>query len=311
MSAVDAAARMLTLVPWLLARPGASVKEAAAALGATEAEITADLKRLDFCGLPGLGGGDLMEVHWFNDRVILLLAHELRRPLRPTVAEAVRLLLAAETVIAASPEPPPALVSALEKLRRAAGVPADAVVSVADDDPWLEHLRSVLAGSSCIEILYQGREDDQARTRRVDPWQLELLNGFWYLHGRDLDIGEARVFRLDRISAVEAIDVSRGQVPAELPSPAYVPEDEQHVVIEAAPGARWLAGSFTGVDESVHDDRLVLSFGTDALGHVAAHVVRAAGEAVVTEPAALRRLVHEHADRALTAYGSGIRPDRP
>ncbi|MDX1510488.1 MAG: WYL domain-containing protein [Nitriliruptorales bacterium] len=303
MSAVDAAARMLTLVPWLLSRPGASVGEAAAALGATEAEITADLKRLDFCGLPGLGGGDLMEVHWFNDRVILLLAHELRRPLRPTVAEAVRLLLAAETVLAASPEPIPELVSALEKLRRAAGVPADAVVSVTDDEPWLEHLRTVLAGSTCIQIQYQGREDDRPRSRPVDPWQLELLNGFWYLHGRDLDIDEARVFRLDRISAVDAIDVPRGPVPDELPSPAYVPEDEQRVVIEVGPAARWLAGSFDGVVEAVEGEQHVLTFGTDALGHVAAHVVRAAGAAVVREPVELRHLVHEHAERALTAYG--------
>jgi len=304
MTAVEDAARMLTLVPWLLQRPGASVAEAAAAMGATPAQVTADLRRLDFCGLPGLGGGDLIEVHWFNDRVILQLADELRRPLRPTRGEAVRLLLAAETVIEASSEPPAALVSALDKLRAAAGIPPDAVHSVVDPSPWLEQLRDVLASDLCIEIDYQGRDDGAPRTRMVDPWRLELLDGHWYLHGRDVDIDQGRVFRLDRVSGVVATDRRRGPVPDVLPTPRYEPGEEQQVVVEAGPGARWLASALDDVEQTDADGTWILTFGTDALAHVATLVERAAGDAVVHEPAELRSLVADHAARALTAYAA-------
>lgn len=300
---------MLTLVPWLLQRPGASVSEAAAAMRATPAQVTSDLRRLDFCGLPGLGGGDLIEVHWFNDRVVLQLADELKRPLRPTIGETVRLLLAAEMVIAASASPPAALVSALDKLRAAAGIPADAVHSVVDPSPWLEQLRDVLAGDRCVEIDYQGREDSAPRARLVDPWQLELLDGHWYLHGRDTDIGEGRVFRLDRISGVVPTEHRRGAVPDTLPTPRYEPGTEQQVSVEVGPGGRWLASALEDVTETIDGDTTTLTFGTDAIGHVATLVLRAAGAAIVREPGELRALVHDHASRALAAY-EDARPGR-
>jgi hypothetical protein len=66
-SAADDVHRMLVLVPWLLERPGAHVDEMADVFATTSDQIRRDLALLDFCGLPGLRGGDLFDVTIIND----------------------------------------------------------------------------------------------------------------------------------------------------------------------------------------------------------------------------------------------------
>jgi hypothetical protein len=122
-SAAGDVARMLTLVPWLLERPGASLTETAEQFGVDERTIRRDLGHLDFCGLPGLGGGDLFEVELVGDRIVVRMADELRRPLRPTPREALRLVLTVDAVAEALGDELPALRSAVAKVRDALGIP--------------------------------------------------------------------------------------------------------------------------------------------------------------------------------------------
>lgn len=42
--------------------------------------------------------------------------------------------------------------------------------------------------------------DYRDRRRTVEPWQLSYRGGLWYLEGREVEQGERRLFRLDRIS---------------------------------------------------------------------------------------------------------------
>jgi len=55
---VDRLGRLLNLVPYLLARPGILVAEAAAGLEVSERQLREDLELLWVCGLPGYGPGD-------------------------------------------------------------------------------------------------------------------------------------------------------------------------------------------------------------------------------------------------------------
>jgi predicted DNA-binding transcriptional regulator YafY len=55
--ATETVGRLLTLLPWLIERPGASVAETAAAFGVSRSIILGDLDTIGYCGLPGLGGG--------------------------------------------------------------------------------------------------------------------------------------------------------------------------------------------------------------------------------------------------------------
>jgi len=86
--------RLLSLVPYLLARPGVRVAEVAEDFGITERQLRRDLELLWVCGLPGYGPGDLVDLSFSGDTVTVTEDAGMRRPLRLTTAEATTLLVA-------------------------------------------------------------------------------------------------------------------------------------------------------------------------------------------------------------------------
>ncbi len=67
--------------------------------------------------------------------------------------------------------------------------------------------------------------DYRARPRRVEPWGLTSKFGRWYVVGRDLDVGEMRVFRADRIEGdLVATESAMFTVPADFRADAYLAE---------------------------------------------------------------------------------------
>ena len=81
-------------MPYLLARPGIAVAEAAADLGVTERQLREDLELLWVCGLPGYGPGDLIDMAFDGDRVTITYDAGIDRPLRLTPDEALALVVA-------------------------------------------------------------------------------------------------------------------------------------------------------------------------------------------------------------------------
>ena len=122
--------RLLALVPYLLARPGAGLADVAHTFGVTEERLRKDLDLLWVCGLPGHGPGDLIDVEFEGDTVTLFEPAGVTRPLRLTVDEALALLVAlraladrvagfgADAVVEA---PPLAREAVVQRLRAAAG----------------------------------------------------------------------------------------------------------------------------------------------------------------------------------------------
>ena len=307
MSAGNDVARMLTMVPWFLERPGASIHEAAEAFGVPARTIRRDLSHLDFCGLPGLGGGALFDVTLEQDRVVVSMADELRRPLRLTPREALRLVLSLQAVDEAFGDDLPALRSAIDKVRRAADLPEHAAVSVGEraTGSWLGSLREALRDGRQVRLSYQGRTDSHPRRRVVDPWQLDVTPDGWYLHGHDVDAGAHRVFRLDRVAEVEVltapVTVARPDRP--LPPPRFDPGDDAvEVTVRLGRGARWLADAFD--HDEVRDDGATLEvrFRTDAPAWVARVLLMGAPDVTVVSPPELATAVTEQARAALARY---------
>src|SRR5690554_8221056 len=87
-------ARLLNLVPYLLARPGIRIADAAADLGVSEQQLRDDLELLWVCGLPGYGPGDLIDMAFDGDRVTITYDAGINRPLRLTPDEALALVVA-------------------------------------------------------------------------------------------------------------------------------------------------------------------------------------------------------------------------
>lgn len=308
MSATDDVARMLTLVPWLLERPGASIDEIVESFGTDERTIRADLASLDFCGLPGLGGGDLFEVNIFEDRVVVRMADELRRPLRLTPREALRLVLTVDAVAEAMGDELPALRSAVDKVRTAAGVPAGVQVQLESEGlGWVAPVRRAIAEGRRLRLSYQGRSDDAPQDRLLDPWALHVAQGNWYVQGHDHRAGDRRTFRLDRIAELTVLDEpTTHPAPAgPLPEPRYAPgPDDTTVELLLGRPARWLAEVIDAEElDDLPDGRRRVRFSTDAVRWVERLVLMGAGHVEVVAPAELGADVRAEARTALGRYG--------
>lgn len=295
--------RMLTLVPWLLERPGASVTATAETFGTDVATLRAELEHLDFCGLPGLGGGALFDVTVIGDEVTVRMADELRYPLRPTPHEALRLLLVATAADRVTGGDLPALSSAVAKLHRALGVSEGAVTVLdADPDDTVALLRTAIADGVQVRFRYRGRNDAEPLLRTVDPWAVELTEGAWYLHAGDVERAEGRIFRLDRATDVEALTVPRGSTPpGDLPRPVYEPgEGDLEVRLLLEPSALWLLDAVRAdAVEETAERRFEVRLRTGSPEWLARLVLMTGGGAVVLQPAELVERVRSRAQEAL------------
>ena len=68
----------------------------------------------------------------------------------------------------------------------------------ASDAAVLSAMRAI-RGRRRIRMEYRGPQDDEPRTRELDPWGIVAHEGAWYLVGFDHGRQEARVFRTSRI----------------------------------------------------------------------------------------------------------------
>jgi proteasome accessory factor C len=295
---------MLTLVPWLLQRPGATLAETAAAFATDVATVRAELEHLDYCGLPGLGGGALFDVSIVADQVTIRMADELRYPMRPTAHETLRLLLIATAAERVAGTDIPALRSAITKLHAALGVAPGAVdVLDAEPDDAVLVARAAIADRSQVRFAYRGRGDAAPAERRVEPWAVELSEGAWYLHGYDVDAKGGRVFRLDRSTGLRATgEVCTAPMPETLESPAYQPaEGDLAVELLLAPDARWLLDAVAAerVEPEDADQQVRVHLRTGSPEWLARLVLMAGGGARVVQPPELRERVRSRAQAAL------------
>lgn len=93
--------------------------------------------------------------------------------------------------------------SGLLKLR-AAGVDVDlsttlGVEPLVTADPAFEPLQTAARLRQEVRFDYRIPEDDQAHTRRLQPWGVVSWRGRWYVVGHDLDREATRSFRMSRV----------------------------------------------------------------------------------------------------------------
>lgn len=69
---------------------------------------------------------------------------------------------------------------------------------VRTSEPAFESVRAAVVATRPIRFTYRRPRGASAK-RHVQPWGIAAWHGHWYLTGHDLDRGEPRVFRLDRI----------------------------------------------------------------------------------------------------------------
>jgi proteasome accessory factor C len=304
--------RLLTLVPYLQARPGIEVAQAAADFGVTEAQLRKDLTLLWMCGLPGHGPGDLIDLSFEGESVSVVFDAGMSRPLRLTAEEALALVVALRT-LAETPglADTDAVQRALAKVEAAAGGAVDdSTVAVELDHE--QRLRPVLQRAvdtgRALRMRYYSASRDETGERTVDPLRLFDADGRTYLEAWCRQAEGLRVFRLDRIEDVIVLDepssVPEGVQLRDLSEGVFQPASEHLLVdLRLGPAYAWVADYYPAEDVVEEGEgRLRVSLRVADPGWVRALVLGSAGQVEALSPGWLAEGLRNEAARALAAY---------
>jgi proteasome accessory factor C len=249
----DRLPRLLALVPYLLARPGIRVVEAAADFGVTEKQLRKDLELLWMCGLPGYGPGDLIDLSFEGDTITVAFDAGMSRPLRLTGAEATALLVALRALGETPGVDGEAVRRAVAKIEAAAGLaqPAGVVVGLGmregEDTAEVRRIvQAALTSQKALRITYYTASKDEITERTVDPMRLLIVEGRAYLEAWCRRADAVRLFRLDRIDEVTELAENAAPPPYAEPTDVsaglFTPRPDQLVAtIVLEPDARWIA----------------------------------------------------------------------
>jgi proteasome accessory factor C len=311
-TSADRLARLLNLVPYLLARPGIPIADAAAGLDVTERQLREDLELLWVCGLPGYGPGDLIDMAFDGDRVTITYDAGINRPLRLTQEEALALVVAlrmlAETPGAARRD---SVERALAKIESAAGDLAGAPVAVRmPAGPRLEALRGAVERGRALRITYYTARRDETTERTVDPIRVLMVEGRGYLEAWCRRAEAVRLFRADRIDALTEL-----AEPAAPPAQAQLHDltdgvfqpsaDLPMVTLRIGRAARWITEYYPceQVDRDGGEEWRV-SLRVADLGWARRFVLGLGPDATVVAPRELAEQVRDQAAAALAVYDS-------
>ncbi|KXK60887.1 protein pafC [Micromonospora rosaria] len=316
-ASADRLARLLNLVPYLLARPGIEIAEAAGDLGVTERQLREDLELLWVCGLPGYGPGDLIDMAFDGDRVTITYDAGIDRPLRLTPDEALALVVAlrmlAETPGVANRD---AVERALAKIENAAGdlVGAPVAVQLPGDTERVRELRDAVQRGRALRITYYTAARDESTERIIDPLRMLSVSGRAYVEAWCRRAEAVRLFRADRIDAFTELDeaavVPSRARPADLTDGVFRPApDLPLITLRIGRGERWITEYYPCERVEPGDgDRWLVSLRVTDLGWARRFVLGLGPDVTVVAPAELADQVRAQAVAALDAYASALPP---
>jgi proteasome accessory factor C len=309
--------RLLALVPYLIARPGVRVDEAAADFGVTARQLRKDLELLWMCGLPGYGPGDLIDLSFEGNTVSVNFDAGMSRPLRLTGAEATALLVALNTLLEApGVADADAIRRAVAKIEAAAGQAQPTGIAVGlgvrEGETTARARRVVqaaLKAGHALRMTYYTASKDRITQRTVDPMRMLIVEGRSYLEAWCRRAEAVRLFRLDRIDEVTELDEPAAPPPyAEQTdtTAGLFRERPDHEVAQLvlAPDARWVSEYYPVEKVSELDGgrmRVRMRYADESW--MVRLLLGLGGDVVVEEPAALAIGLRERARRALARAG--------
>ncbi len=234
--------RLLAMLPWVIAHPGATVAEVCERFDYTPRQLAADLNLVFVCGLPGYGPGDLMVAYIDDDEVIVEMADYFKSAVRLSAPEALTLLAAGMAVLS-SGQAPAALASGVAKLQRLLLPDSEDSLVVDLAEPELVgELRAAAASGNVVRIVYTALGSGATTRRDIEPWTVFSTMGNWYVSAYCRLADGERVFRIDRIQEA-TIRPETFQPPTELPPPVvmYSPGvDDVAATIRLSAASKWI-----------------------------------------------------------------------
>jgi predicted DNA-binding transcriptional regulator YafY len=312
----ETAGRLLRLLPLLTARPTWRGEELAARLGVTTRTVRRDVGRLRELGYPvraipgrdggyALGPGTRLPPLLLDEDSAVAVALGLRAAaadpgLRGSQEAAARAAAAIDQVL------PP-------RLRRRVEALTVATVPMVPAEPSIEPNDLALIALACqqgerVRFAYRDGAGQDSR-RHVEPYRLVWSGRRWYLVARDLDKGEWRSFRLDRMTG--ARPTGARSRPADPPDAArFVSEGlssgpyrwRARVLLDAPAGVvAAMVPSTVAVIEAISERQCLLTSGSDSLDAIALHLALLDIPFTPLEPPELRGRCADLADRLRAA----------
>ncbi|MCE7480646.1 MULTISPECIES: YafY family protein [Microbacterium] len=258
--ASDRVRAYLTLVPYLLERGQVSLAEASDEFGVTVDEMRSMVEKLTVIGLPGDAGywqqpHEMFDINWdlLDEEGVIEITNDvgLRRVPRFTAREAAALLAGLQVVAAVPAVSDSGLVAGLlAKLSRAsANAPAEVVIAPDTVDAVRDAVSSALSRGVAVSFRYQA-PDAAATTRTVDPVQVLITGGQWYLQGWCHLRQAMRTFHLDRVSEPELTDIPITHADELLPEAFTEIGDDDEVTVRLPERLVPLLGDYVRADNS-------------------------------------------------------------
>ena len=295
--------RILSVVPFLANHPGIATDEVCAHFGIDRRTLLDDLNLIWLCGLPPYSPNDLFEVDIDDDTVLLRGVDPLARPRGLRRLDAVRLLASGKAALALPGMDDATLRSAVVKLEAALGEEAVEIDIEAGDDDRVLRLKGAVAERAVVRMTYWSYGRDVESERTVEPLDLFVADGHWYLEGFCRGAGANRTFRVDRIRDLEVLPepfARRGPVRRL----GYTPgDDDLHAVIVLGPGARWAAEHYPlEARNDLGDGRTEVEIAAPSASFLVRLLLRLGEHAAVVSPPWLAGAVADLAGAVLDLY---------
>ncbi|MGA3152881.1 MAG: helix-turn-helix transcriptional regulator [Streptosporangiaceae bacterium] len=314
-TATDRLQRLLALLPYVVTRKVVGLAETAAAFGVSERQLVDDLNMLWCVELRSPDPYCPIDLSYEGGEIVVSEAESMDRPLRLAVDEASALLVALR-MLAEMPglQERSALSRTIAKLEAAAGTAAapSSQVAVQMDDSAAGTVAAEIAGALAagrrLHLSYYVPGRDEATERDVDPMRLLVVEGRTYLEAWCRRANALRLFRLDRVLALQVLDLA-----AEIP-PDAEPRDvdkglfrpspqDVEIVLELASAGRWVAEYYPCEQvEELEDGMLRVSLRTPDTRWVRRLALRLGEDGRIVSPPELADLAVADAAAALAHY---------
>lgn len=313
--------RLLQVLPRAARAGGVALSELASELGMTERAVLTDLE--EACSRAyyhPAGGGEDVQVLIEADEVRVFTTREFRRPPRLTPRETLALGLGLRVMAAGATEARrPFLMRLADRLEAGVlGAAPEALLERIALNPGAdrpEGIRAALTAAArerrrcAIDYLKPDAAEPERRT--VDPYVLMAAGGKWYLVAFCHRSADVRVFRADRVVAVEPQE-ERFAVPDAFDPSVYMREgrvyraaegaEEVEVPVRYSPRiARWIEEH--GPVERQDDGSVVVRHRVSDPGWLVRHVLEHGPDAEVLGPREMRRRVAEAAGKVVNSEG--------
>lgn len=316
-AALDRAALLLQLVPYLLGKGEVPVVEAASDFDVTPDEMRAMVERLTVIGLPGERGywqlpHDLFDIDWDlldrEDVIAITNTVGLERSPRLTAREAAALLAGLQLARSLPGFGDNDLVAGLlgKLARGAAAAPPAVIVAPGPVDGVRDVVDRALREHVAVTFTYRAPGAGPT-ARMVDPIKVHIANGQWYLQGWCHMRRAVRTFHLDRVSDPALTDVPAVHGADPVPE-LFAPADDEVVARFRFPRtvAPLLADYLDRAEiEDADDDTAVASLRLADEQSLKRLAARRGGEVELLEPRGARRAAADWAAAGLAQYADG------